>query len=68
MAPLPPTQRHMEALMADKTIKCTILRDTWDAEGNRHVAGSVVDISAEAAMDGVENGTLARVKNKATKD
>jgi hypothetical protein len=50
--------------MADKkdTIKCVILRDTWDKDGNRHRAGVEVNLPAEAAMDGVESGTLARVK------
>lgn len=48
--------------MADKLIKCTILRDTWDEKGARHKAGTVVELPAEAAMDGVEAGTLARVK------
>ena len=51
-------------MAAEKTIKCVILRDTWDEDGNRHVAGSEADLPAEAAMDGVENGTLARVKGK----
>lgn len=52
--------------MADKekTIKCMILRDTWDADGVRHRAGKTVDLPAEAAMDGVEDGTLKRVKGK----
>lgn len=50
--------------MADKLIKCEILRDTWDEDGNRHKAGKIVEISAEAAMDGIEVGALARVKGK----
>ena len=52
--------------MADKekTIKCTILRDTWDEGGTRHPAGTIVELPAEAAMDGVENGTLSRAKGK----
>lgn len=50
--------------MADKDtmIKCVILRDTWDKDGNRHRAGEEVSLPAAAAMDGVENGTLSRVK------
>lgn len=48
--------------MADKMIKCVILRDTWDGDGKRHRAGSEVELPADAAMDGVENGTLSRVK------
>ena len=50
--------------MADKMIKCTILRDTWDEDGERHRAGKEVEIPAEAALDGVESGTLSRVKEK----
>ena len=46
----------------DKLVKVTILRDFWDAEGIRQIAGSVVDIPAEAAMDGIESGMLSRVK------
>lgn len=48
--------------MADKKIKCTILRDTWDEDGNRHKAGTTVMLDPEAAMDGVEKGALSRVK------
>lgn len=48
--------------MAEKTIKCEILRDTWDGDGVRRKAGTVVDIPVEAAMDGVEAGLFTRVK------
>ena len=50
--------------MADKTIKCVILRDFWDAEGNRQRAGQEIDLPAEDALDGVESGALSRVKAK----
>lgn len=46
----------------DGLIKCVILRDTWDEDGNRHKAGTEVNLPAEAAIDGVENGVLSRVK------
>lgn len=46
----------------EKTVKCRILRDTWDADGNRNRAGSEVNLPVEAAMDGVEAGTVERVK------
>lgn len=49
--------------MADKKIKCRVLRDVWNAEGERIVAGSEVYLSAEDAMDGVESGALSRVKD-----
>lgn len=48
--------------MAEKTIKCVILRDFWDADGKRHKAGTEVSLPIEAAMDGVESGAVARVK------
>lgn len=43
-------------------IKCLVLRDYWDAEGVRVPAGTEVTLDAEEAMDGVEAGTLSRVK------
>ena len=48
--------------MSDKKIKCTVLRDVWNAAGERIVAGSEVYLSPEDAMDGVETGALSRVK------
>lgn len=50
--------------MAEKTIKCVILRDYWDTDGDRQRAGQEVDLPAEQAMDGVESGALSRVKDK----
>lgn len=44
------------------TIACTVLRDFWDAAEVRHPKGGVVYVAAEAAMDGVEAGTLSRRK------
>ena len=48
--------------MADKKIKCLILRDMWDENGNRHPKGSEVELPAEAAMDAVEAGSVTRKK------
>ena len=48
----------------EKLVKCVILRDRWDADGVRHPKGSEVLIPAEAAMDGIESRSLARVKGK----
>ena len=48
--------------MADKLIKCTILRDMWDEDGVRHPKGKGVELPAEAAMDGVESGAVSRAK------
>ena len=50
--------------MAEKTIKCVILRDYWDERGERQPKGKEVDLPAEDAMDGVETGALSRVKAK----
>lgn len=47
---------------ASATVACIIMRDRWDEQGNRVSAGEVIEVSAEEAMDGIENGTLERVK------
>jgi len=44
-------------------IKCMVMRDYWDESGERILAGSVVELPAEEAMDGVEIGALSRVKD-----
>ena len=43
-------------------VPCTILRDYWDKNGVRHRKGEGVEVTAEQAMDGMEKGTLERVK------
>lgn len=45
-------------------VRMVILRDIWptDNEDDRMRAGTVVDVSPEDAMDGLEKGTMARVK------
>lgn len=45
------------------TVACTVLRDYWPTEDQRIRAGSVVHLSAEEAMDGIERGALSRVKD-----
>ena len=47
--------------MADK-VKCVFVRDTWDEDGNRHRAGSEIELEIDAAMDGVESGAVTRAK------
>lgn len=44
------------------TFTMRVLRDYWDEAGERIAAGSLVEASAEVAMDGVEAGSLSRVK------
>ena len=46
----------------EKLVAVRILRDMWDADGKRHPKGSVIEVPAEAAMDGIETGALSRVK------
>lgn len=50
--------------MAEKTVKCVILRDYWNEDGERQPAGKEIELSVEEAMDGVESGALSRVKPK----
>lgn len=44
------------------TVRCIVLRDFWPEEDNRIRAGSVIDVTPDEAMDGLERGTLARMK------
>lgn len=44
------------------TVSVKVLRDFWDENGNRVGKGTIVDVSVDAALDGVESGALARVK------
>lgn len=43
-------------------VEVEIKRDFWDEKGTRHRAGNTVRVSLETAMEGIENGSLARVK------
>lgn len=55
--PEPTSVRNPERLIPVK-----IERDFWDDAGNRHRKGAIVEVSVEAALDGVETGALSRVK------
>lgn len=44
------------------TVTCMIMRDRWDENCQRVAAGTIVEVSPDDAMDGIENGTLERVK------
>ena len=49
-----------------ETVRMIVMRDYWtkaDEDGGRVHAGSVVEVSIEAAMAGLENGSLARAKD-----
>lgn len=45
------------------SVECAILRDYWDDDGTRHRKGERVTVTADEAMDGLENGRLERVKD-----
>lgn len=47
----------------EKMVACTVLRDFWPEEDVRVAAGTIIEVPVAAAMDGVENGTLSRVKD-----
>lgn len=50
------------ATKKDDKIACVILRDFWDAEGVRHRQGEGYEATVDEALDGIEKGTLERVK------
>lgn len=51
-----------EADAGESLVKVVILRDFWDEDGERHRAGTAVEIPVSAALDGVESGALSRYK------
>ena len=64
-----PKKRGRPAKVADVatppagTFACRVLRDYWPEADQRIRAGTVIHLDAEAAMDGVEAGILARVRD-----
>lgn len=46
-------------------IRCLVMRDFWptDNEEDRVRAGTMIEVTAEKALDGIEAGTLARVRD-----
>lgn len=48
---------------SEDTVTCEVLRDFWPSEGNRVRKGSVVEVTKDEALDGVEAGALKRVKD-----
>lgn len=45
-----------------KTLPFRINRDFWDEAGARHRKDTIVEMTAEEALDGLESGALSRVK------
>ena len=45
-------------------VRVVVLRDFWptDDDADRVRAGAVIDVTADEAMDGLESGTMARMK------
>ncbi|PWL17399.1 hypothetical protein DKP76_11515 [Falsochrobactrum shanghaiense] len=43
-----------------QTIEVEIVRDFWDADGNRCEAGTCIEVPVEAALEGIETGALRR--------
>ena len=51
----------------DGMVRCVVLRDYWaepeeDGAEVRVRAGTMVEVTADEALDGIEAGTLSRVK------
>jgi hypothetical protein len=48
--------------MTDRLIAVRVLRDFWNDDGDRIRKGTIAEVTVDAALDGVENGILSRVK------
>ena len=50
--------------MADEKVKARVKRDFWpsDNEQERVRAGSMIDVTKDVLIDGMEKGVLERVK------
>lgn len=57
--------KKQKAAKAD-TIKARVLRDYWTkgdgSEDDRVRAGTIIEVTTDALIDGIENGILERVK------
>lgn len=51
-----------KASKSTQTVPVRIKRDIWDADGERHRKGAVIELPIEAAMDAIEAGAVSRVK------
>lgn len=45
------------------TVQCMIMRDYWDAKGERHRKGKIVELPAMEALDVIETGAMKRLKD-----
>lgn len=64
VALLPEDERPEPEPETGPTIRCVILRDFWDARGDRHRKGGLIDATLEQALDGIETGALSRYKGE----
>lgn len=74
MPPLSISPELVEAIMADtkspapiSSVKVKVIRDFWreekpDGTEDRVVAGSIIEVSVDAAFDGIEAGMFERYK------
>lgn len=44
-----------------KTLKVMVARDYWDADEERVVTGTVVEVDADTALEGIESGAFKRI-------
>ena len=46
----------------DSTIQCVVNRDYWPEEGKRVRKGTIVELTPEEALDGIEAGAIRRLR------
>lgn len=47
----------------DSLVQCVVNRDYWPTEGERVRKGTIIEITPEEALDGIETGAISRLKN-----
>ena len=53
--------------MSNQKFKYEVQRDVWTSEGERIRKGTIAELTAEEAQDGIEAGSLKRIKEPSTK-
>jgi hypothetical protein len=48
---------------AERLIPVRVNRDFWDSTGERYRKDTIIEVSVDAALDGVESGAFSRVKS-----
>lgn len=49
----------------EQMVQCVVNRDFWPAEGERVRKGTIVEMTAAEALDGIESGAMSRLKTGA---